>query len=61
MSSSGSSMWGDEISEISYTSGAVGEGVTPRILSSIRIDCEEDFASSSFWTTSLERVEVDTF
>ena len=46
MSSSRSSMWGDEILEISYTFGAAGEGFTPRRLSSIRIDCEETFASS---------------
>ena len=61
MYSSGSAMWGVEISDISYTSGVAGEGVTPRRLSSIRIDCEEDYASSSYWTTSSERVEVETF
>ena len=61
MYSSGSSMWWDDISEISYTYEAAGEGVTPRRLSSIRIDCEEDSASSSSWTTSSKRVEVDTF
>ena len=33
MSSAGSSMRGDEISQISYTYGAAGEGVTPRRLS----------------------------
>ena len=56
MSSFGSAMWGDEISEISYTSGAAGEGVTPRRLSSLQIDYEEDYASSSSWKTSSERV-----
>ena len=61
MSYFGSSMWGDEISEISYTPEAAREGVTPRRLSSIRIVCEKDFASSSSWTTSWERVEVDNF
>ena len=49
MSSSGSAMWGHEISNISYTSREAGEGVTPRILSSIQIDCVEDSASSSSW------------
>ena len=50
-----SSMWGGEISDISYTSGAAGEGCTSRRLSSIRIDYVEDSASFSSWTTSPER------
>ena len=54
-------MWGDDISDISYTFGAAGEGVIAGRLSWIRIDCEEDYASSSYWTTSLERVKADTF
>ena len=61
MSSFGLSMWGDEILEISYTSEAVGEGVTPRRLSSIRIDSEEDSTSSSSWTNSSERVKAENF
>ena len=58
MSYSGSSMWGDEISEISYTYGATGEGVTPRRLSSIQIDYMEDSASSSSWTNCFAAREV---
>ena len=50
MSYFGSSMWGYEISDISYTSGAAREGITPRRLSSIRIVCVEDYASSSCLT-----------
>ena len=46
MSSSILAIWGYEISDISQTSGASGEGVTPRRLSSIQIDCVEDYASS---------------
>ena len=61
MSSSGSAMWGDEISYISYTFGAAGEGVTLRIFSSIRIECEEYCASYSYWTNSSEGVEADNF
>ena len=61
MSSSRSAMWGDEISENSYTSGATREGVTPRRLSSIWIDCEEDSASYSYWKNSSERVETENF
>ena len=60
MSYSGSTMWGDEISEISYTSGGVKEGVTPRRVSSIRIDYVEDSASSSSWTTLSEIIEVES-
>ena len=47
MSSSVSTIWGDEISEISQISGATREGVTTRRLSTIRIDWVEDYASSS--------------
>ena len=47
MYSSGLAMWGYEISYISYNSGAEGEGFTPRILSSIWIDCRVNSASSS--------------
>ena len=54
MSSSVSTIWEDEISEISWTSRASGEGVTAWRLSSIRIDWVED-------STSSKRVEADTF
>ena len=47
MSSSGSPISGNEISDISYTLGATGEGVTSRRLSSIRFDYRENYASSS--------------
>ena len=50
-----------KIYDISYTSEAVGEGFTPRRLSSIQIDCEEDSTSSSSWTNSSDRVEAETF
>ena len=58
MSYSGSDISRNEISKISYTSGPAGEGVTPRRLSSFRIDYEEDSAS---WKNSSERVEADNF
>ena len=57
----GSVVWEYEISDISYTSGATGEGVTTRRLSTFRIDWVEDSTSSSSWTSSSERIEFETF
>ena len=54
-------IWGYEISDISWNSGASGEGVTTWRLSLIRIDYVEDFASSSSWKTSSKRVEAENF
>ena len=61
MSCSGSTVWEDEISDISLTSGATGEGITTTRLSTFQIDWVEDYVSSSYWTTSSERIEDEKF